>query len=69
MLKERLSILDFEDYRDYIKHVMAEYKLKNKSHSFKRFSNKTGLSKSYLKMISDKKRHVSIDNLFVISDY
>ena len=67
---EKLKILEFQDYRDYLRSLVDEKKqlLKNRF-SFQIFSQSLALSKSYLKMVIDKKRHISIERIFQISSY
>jgi len=59
----------FKDYRDYLKQIFQIKKNKNPHFSFQSFATKVGFTKSYLKMVIDKKRHVSVDKFLVVADY
>ena len=63
------EIEKFDDYRDYIKYLFDIKKIENSKTSFQSFASKTKLSKSYLKMVIDKKRHISLDNIPILANY
>jgi uncharacterized protein (TIGR02147 family) len=64
---ERISKHD--DYRDFLLFLANEKRSLHKRFSFQIFAKKLGVSKSYLKMVVDKKRHISIDRVFAVSRY
>lgn len=57
------------DYRDYLKSEFEKKKISNPKFSFMHFSKKIGVSKSYLKMLVDKKRHASVDKFLLIAEF
>lgn len=57
------------DYRDFLKLIYEEKKSKSPKFSYQALSNKIGVTKSYFKMIFDKKRHMSVDCFFLYANY
>lgn len=60
-------ISKFDDYRDFLNHKVL---IANESHfSYQHFANKIKSSKSYLKLVVEKKRHISLNKIIRISEY
>lgn len=51
------------DYRDFIKVRYESLKTKNKKFSLQAFAQKSGLSKSLIQFLLNKKRHLSLDKM------
>lgn len=68
------KVYDYDDYRDFLGDTLNSWKLRDKKISFQYCAQKLSTSRSYLKLVVDKKRHVSMDklsqicNLFKIED-
>lgn len=69
------TIVEYEDYRDFILDKLQERKKKSKVFSFQLISSKLGTTKSYLKLVVDKKRQISLEKvvpickLFKLTDF
>ncbi len=63
-----MEIIKFSDYRDFLKLKVDEKKQFTKF-SYQSFANKLGVTKSYLKLVVDKQRHISIEKAFPISRF
>lgn len=65
-----MKIQNCVDYRDYLKFQVAKKKSSpTKSFSYQGFATKVGVSKTYLKLVVEKKNHASLDRLFDICTY
>ncbi len=63
----RKSILEYKDYRDFLADRWNLMKAENPRISFESASRKIGSSKSYLKMILDRRRHLSQNRLLKVA--
>lgn len=68
-------IVKYKDYRDFILDKVQENKKKTNIFSFQMMASKLGTTKSYLKLVIDKKRQISLEKvvptckLFKLSDF
>lgn len=63
------DISGFEDYRDFIQFQFQTLKKSKPKFSYQNVANDLGTTKSYLKLVIDKKRHISLDKLIGLADY
>jgi len=63
-----MEIINFSDYRDFLK-LKVDEKKQFAKFSYQSFANKLGVTKSYLKLVVDKQRHISIEKAFPISRF
>lgn len=62
MERARPDILDYEDFRQYLRHMCRYMKLNNPNFSYRYFARKAGFSSaSYLSLIIDGKRRLTKD--------
>ncbi|MDD4976917.1 MAG: TIGR02147 family protein [Bacteriovorax sp.] len=75
IISERPIIIEFSDYRDFLKKVFEWEKYKRPGFSYEYCARKLETSKSYLKQVFDKRIHVDLNRipqiakLFNISDF
>lgn len=62
------QIFQYTDYRDFIKDRLAQFKKDGRAFSFENIARKIKTTKSYLKLIADKKRHTSIEKVMPLCD-
>ena len=58
-----LHEIDSIDYRDFVEYFFLRQKSQNRNLSYQNTATKMGTSKSYLKLVIDKKRHMSIEKV------
>lgn len=63
------EVSDFKDYRDFIKLRFEELKNSNPKFSFQKVASRIATTKSYLKLVIDKKRHMSLNKLLPLAKY
>jgi uncharacterized protein (TIGR02147 family) len=63
------EVSDFKDYRDFIKFRFEDLKKSDPNLSYQKVANRIGSTKSYLKLVIDKKRHMSLDKLLPLAKY
>jgi uncharacterized protein (TIGR02147 family) len=63
-----MEILDFEDYRDFIKQRLEKMRAENSFFSFQYCAKKMKTSKSYLKLVIGKKRHITLTKITALSE-
>jgi len=68
-VQTRFDICRFHDYRELLAHLVLEKKRTQKNFSYQSFANKFGTSKSYLKLVVDKKRHIHMDKISSLCDF
>lgn len=61
------NIIYYQDYRDFLADQFEKNKQRNKNISYAAYAMKLGSTKSYLKLLSQKKRHSSLDRIVKIS--
>lgn len=61
------TIIDYDDYRGFLKQRFQELKRKNKKFSYQFCGNRLRTSKNYIKLILDGKRHTSLEKITAIS--
>lgn len=64
-----VKISNANDYRDFIKSRFDSLREANKKFSYQQAANSLGTTKSYLKLVIDKKRHMSLDKVIPLSTY
>lgn len=69
MTTEISNLTAYNDYRDWLKDEFALVKERNKKISFQYIATKTKTTKSYFKLVIEKKRHISADKLWVFCDF
>lgn len=60
---------DYKDYRDYFKDLFLEKKKNNKVYSYQYCALKLDVSSSYLKLVFNKTRHISLEKLSELSEF
>lgn len=61
------NIIEFEDYRDFLSEKFKELKKGSKKFSYEYCAGKIGTTKSYLKLLLEKKRHSSQDKIWKLA--
>lgn len=61
--KVRMNFYEYDDYRRLLSDKFKILKATQKKMSLEMIAKKIGISRSFLKMIMDKQRHISIDKL------
>ncbi len=64
--KQKPTITDYNDYRDFLKDRFDYEKSRKKTFSFQYCATRLGASKAYLKLVIEKKRHTSMSKLSLI---
>jgi hypothetical protein len=67
MQNEQKKFLEYSDYRDLIKDKFVDLKVRHKKISLEGVASRIGISKSFLKMVIDKERHLAVDKLTKVS--
>ena len=57
------QINQFTDYRDFLFHRFSETKAARPTFSLQFCANQLGVSKSYVKLVFDRKRHITLQSL------
>lgn len=63
------ELSEYDDYRDYFNDIFSAKKSKNKAFSYQYCALKLQVSRSYLKLIFTKARHISLEKLSEVSDF
>jgi uncharacterized protein (TIGR02147 family) len=62
--KETKSIFEFDNYRELLRHLYAQHKLKNKNFSYRFFAKSAGFSSAnFLRQVTDGKSKLSIKSI------
>lgn len=63
------EIQTYSDYRDFILACITEQKLNKTNFSYQHVANRLGTTKSYLKLVVDKKRQMSLNKVIPLCEY
>jgi uncharacterized protein (TIGR02147 family) len=69
MKNEALSVVDYEDYRDFIKDYYLQSKSLNSKVSLEFIAKRINITKGFLNLVMKKKRHLSVDSIFKMTNF
>ncbi|WP_413289681.1 TIGR02147 family protein [Bdellovibrio sp. HCB337] len=62
------TIFEAKDYRLLLKKLFVSLKSERKKMSLQKIADKIGISKSFLKMVMDQQRHISVENMRKVAE-
>jgi uncharacterized protein (TIGR02147 family) len=69
MKKETLSIVEYEDYREFIRDHYLYSKSLNSKISLEYIAKRISITKGFLNLVMKKKRHLSVDSIFKVTNF